>query len=445
MSSSRFAVVGWLVATAFVAAGVDRAEVLAAQGPDRIIDIYGGSARFALPPCVATLTDAETLAACETITKVLRDDLRFEGLFKFVEKGLYRALRQSTPDAPDFEDWRSLFANYLVTTRAAVRDGELTLDLWVYSVDSGQLMRQKRYGGPASEPRSYAHQASDDIMALTQFRGVAQTKIAFTSDRDASGRMGTKELYLMDYDGHRPRRITVNRSLNILPAWSPDGRTLAYVSYRSGTPDVYLAAIYEGRSSNLTGGVGQSFAPSWSPDGRRLAFAGNRSGNMDIWIVNADGTDLRRLTSTAASETAPTWSPTGREIAFTSNRGGTPQVWVADADGLNLRRITRVGSYNDAPSWSPSRLHSEIAYSSRLEGGTFEIAIVDLGTGAVRQITTGHGSCESPSWAPNGRHLAFSCNRRGRWQIGISDRLGYDVRRLPAGPGNNAQPDWEPS
>ena len=147
------------------------------------------------------------------------------------------------------------------------------------------------------------------MTALTQFRGIAQTKIAFCSDRDARGSVGMKELYIMDYDGHRPRRITVNRSLNILPAWSPDGRTLAYVSYRRGTPDVYLASIYEGRSRNLTGGSGQSFAPSWSPDGKRVAFASSRSGNMDIWTVKVDGTDLRRLTSTAASEIAPNWSP----------------------------------------------------------------------------------------------------------------------------------------
>ena len=88
-------------------------------------------------------------------------------------------------------------------------------------------MLSKRYSGRADNPRVFAHQASDDIVALTQYRGVARTKIAFTSDRDATREHRSKELYIVDYDGFNPRRITVNNSLNILPAWSPDGQKLA--------------------------------------------------------------------------------------------------------------------------------------------------------------------------------------------------------------------------
>ena len=155
---------------------------------------------------------------------------------------------------------------------------------------------------------------------------------------------------------------------------------------------------------------------------------------MDIWVANADGTDARRVTATAASETAPYWSPTGQEIAFTSDRGGGPQIYVMDSEGLNVRRLTTVGNWNDAPAWNPSKQYSEIAYTSRLEGG-FEVAVVDLATRQVRQITQGRGSCEFPTWAPNGRHLAFSCNRGGTWQITISDREGRIVQTLATGTG----------
>ncbi len=302
----------------------------------------------------------------------------------------------------------------------------------------------RRYSAKADNPRIIAHQASDDIVALTQNRGVARTKIAFTSDRDATKEKRSKELYIVDYDGFNPRRVTVNQSLNILPNWSSDGRSLAYVSYRLGSPEIFIASIFEGKSTNLTAGkAGQAFAPSWSPDGKRIAYASNKSGNMEIWVANADGTEARRLTSSPGSDTAPCWSPTGQEIAFTSNRSGSPQIWIMDTEGLNVRRLSTVGNYNDAPAWNPSKQYSEIAYTSRLEGG-FEVAVVDLATRQVRQITQGRGSCEYPSWAPNGRHLVFSCSRGQNWQITVSDRNGTEVQALATGPGNNVQPDWGP-
>jgi TolB protein len=412
--------------------------------PHAEIIIGGAGARFAVPDCIPRIGDEASREACRTITQVLRADLRFEN-FQFVPESLFAALPPLNPESPNFEDWRSVGANFLVVTRALVRGGELTVEARVFTVDGRQTILSKRYSGRADNPRSFAHQASDDIMPLAQLRGVARSKIAFTSDRDATKDRRAKELYIIDYDGFNPRRITVNNSLNILPAWRPDGRALAYVSYRQGGPSVFVAHIFEGRSDNLTRNEGQAFAPSFSPDGRRIAYASNKSGNLDIWVANSDGTGAHRLTTWPGSETAPTWSPTGQEIAFTSDRAGSPQIYQMDSEGLNVRRLTTVGNWNDAPAWNPSREVSEIAYTSRLEAGGFDIAVVDLGPGRqVRQITSGRGSCEYPSWAPNGRHLVFSCKRGHTWQITVSDRDGRSINTLAAGAGNNVQPDWGP-
>jgi TolB protein len=404
----------------------------------------GGAQRFAVPACIPRAGDEASREACRTLTQVLRKDLDFEQIFRFVPENLMAAIPAFNPDAPNFTDWKGIGANILVLTRAQVVGGELTVEAQVYSVDTGQSMLAKRYSGRVDNPRIFAHQASDDIMTLTQYKGVARSRIAFVSDRDSQRKKISKELYIVDYDGFNPRRVTVNNSINILPAWKPDGRSLDYVSYRQGSPDVFVAHIFEGRSANITNGRGaQAFAPSFSPDGKRIAYASNRGGNMDIWVANADGSDARRVTATAASETAPFWSPTGQEIAFTSDRGGAPQIYVMDSEGLNVRRLTTVGNWNDAPAWNPSKQYSEIAYTSRLEGG-FEVAVLDLASRQVRQITEGRGSCEFPTWAPNGRHLAFSCNRGGTWQITIADRDGRSVQTLATGPGNNVQPDWGP-
>jgi TolB protein len=404
--------------------------------------------RFAIPDCVPRAGDEASREACRTLTRVLRADLKFESLFQFVREDLYSAVPAGNPDSPRFDDWKGATATHLVVTRAALTGGELTVELKLYFVESGQVMLAKRYSGKADNPRVFAHQASDDIMALTQFRGVARTKIAFSSDRDvgAKGRRPPKELYIVDYDGYNPRRVTVNGSLNMLPTWRPDGRSIAYVSYRQGPARIYLASIFEGRSTgNLTSEPGdrQATSPSFSPDGSRIAFASTRSGNFEIWVANADGSGAKRLTSHPGSDTAPTWSPTGKEIAFTSDRGGTPQIWVMDDEGLNLRRLTTIGGHNDSPAWNPSKVYPEIAFTSRIEGG-FEIAVFNIETGQFRQITQGRGSCEYPSWAPSGRHLAFSCRRGGNWQLSVSDREGRTVQTLAVGPGNNVYPEWGP-
>ena len=418
--------------------------------PVEQIVIGGTTPRFAVPECVPRRPDEASQAACRAITQVLRSDLRFEGLFQFVPESLLSAIPPLNPDAPRFEDWKGIGAKILVATRADVSGGELSVEAKVYFVDSGATMLARRYTGKPENPRFFAHQASDDIMTLTQYKGVARTRIAFVSDRDATKERRSKELYIVDYDGFNPRRVTVNGSINILPAWRPDGAALAYVSYRQGSPLLYLAKIFEGQSvANLSGekGDGQVLGASFSPDGKSLAFASNRSGTTDVWVAGAEGAGARRLTTTQASDTAPCWSPTGQEIAFTSNRTGTPQLWTMDAEGLNVRRLTTIGNYNDGCAWNPAKQFSEIAYTARLESGTplrFDIAVIDLATRQVRQITQGRGSCEYPSWAPNGRHLVFSCERNKRWEITIADREGRSIQTLATGPGNNVQPDWGP-
>ena len=432
-----------LVAGAAVAARDGIAQQPPAPEGTRQIIIGGAAQRLAVPDCVPRAGDQASREACRTITQVLRRDLRFENLFQFVPENLMASLPPLNPEAPDLENWKSVGANILVITRAQVTGTELVVDLRLHSVDHGQSMTSKRFAGRADNPRIFAHETSDEIVAHFQHKGVARTKIAFVSDRDATKERRAKELYIVDYDGHNARRITVNRSLNILPAWRPDGRALAYVSFRTGMPDLFLASIFEGKSANLTGGQGQTLACSFSPDGKRIAYASSRNGNVDIWVASADGMGAKRLTTSIGKDTAPTWSPTGQEIAFTSDRGGTPQIYVMDNEGLNVRRLSNVGSYNDAPAWSPSKEFREIAYTSRLDG-QFQVAVVDLATQQVRQVTERHGSCEYPSWAPSGRHLTFTCKRGRTLQLAVSDREGRNVEILAVGAGNNEQPDWGP-
>jgi TolB protein len=293
----------------------------------------------------------------------------------------------------------------------------------------------------------YSHTASDEIhQQQRSLRGVARTKLAFTSDRDGErmvgpvGDRGISNIYISDYDGANQTRVTVSRALDITPAWSPDGKAIAYTSYRTGFQDIIVSYIFEGRRTNPMAGNSekQNFLPAWSPDGSKLAFTSNRDGNSEIYVVNRDGSGLRRLTTHPAIDVTPTWSPTGNQIAFTSDRTGSPQIWVMNADGSELHKITNE-SKCDRPTWSVSP-NNEIAYASQTGAG-FDIKIFEVASGATRTITDGIGSNESPAFSPNGRHIAFTSTRAGKEQIFVIDRDGKNLRQITR-TGMNRYPNW---
>jgi TolB protein len=366
----------------------------------------------------------------------------FASVYRLVPKDRYRLITGPiTPTQVDYYQWESVGADILVLGTAEIQMDKLVSEVRIYATKAQQMVFGNRYEGKPEAARAMAHRIADDILLQAgNYRGVARTKVAYTSDRRGEQ---SKELYLMDYDGFGQRPLTANRSLNLTPSWSPDGRALAYISYRSGRPDLYRAFIYEGRGDHLVAGPGMSFTPAWSPDGSRIAFTSTKDGNSEIYLINADGSGLQRLTNHRSIDTSPCWSPNGREIAFTSDRTGAPQIYVMGADGLNTRRISFDGSYNDAPAWSPSREFSEIAWSSRIERGPFDIVVYNFQTQQVRQLTTGRGSNESPNWSPNGLHLVFSSDRTGSTQVYSMNRDGSNVRRLTR-QGNNTTPKWGP-
>jgi TolB protein len=416
------------------------------QGIAQIVIGGTGATRVAIAPCSATAEPLRT--SCGVVREVLKTDLDFEG-FQLTPESLMRSLPPVNPRNPNYLDWKSVGANMLVTLEVNQSGTDFAVEARTFSVDGSSPVMSKRYAGkvdPANPNtfRAFAHQGADDVLSLASIQGVTRTRLVFVSDRDYPDKR-RKELYISDYDGFNVRQVTVNKQLSILPGWTPGGRGIVYTSYRNGDPQIYLSWIFEGRSvPNVTGerpGT-QAFAAVVSPDGKKIAYSSNRAGNFDIWVANIDGTDAHNLTGTPAQDTAPCWSPSGLEIAFTSGRSGSAQLWVMDNEGLNLRRLSTVGNYNDACAWNPSREFAEVAYSSRLEDGGFEIAVLDLSTGQVRQLTTGRGSCEYPSWAPNGRHLVFSCNRGGTWQLAQTDRMGTKIRNIAVGPGNSVQADW---
>lgn len=411
-----------------------------------VINGEGGSqVKLAVPELLALSSDRETQDAARVISEVLWDDLNYEREFYMIPRDTYKSIPAATSlETIPFDRWRELGADGVIAGTVQKIAAGIRVDLRLYRVRDRALSLGKEYTGSAANPRLYAHTWSDDLHQTHNLRGVARTKLTFSSDRNKEAVIATvekrdvKEIYVADYDGANPRRITINRTLNIFPNWSPDGRSIAYTSYRSGAPDVLISNIYAGTMESPSKGVGQNWLPVFSPDGNRIAFNTNRDGNPEIYVMNRDGGNLMRLTNNPAIESTPTWSPTGTQIAFTSDRSGTPQIYVVNADGSGLRRISSE-SYADRPTWSPPPFN-EIAFSARTGPG-FDIKILNIASGETRQITFGEGSNESPAWSPNGRHLAFMSTRAGRSQIFTVDRDGRNLRQITKD-GNNWTPNW---
>jgi TolB protein len=411
----------------------------------------GALPRYAVPDFIALSADADTAEAAKTIAQVLWDDLAFEREFDMIPRDTYASIpaARSMSGVP-FDRWRELGADGLLIGTVQRQGDALRVEISLFGVKTKQPAFTKEYTASAANPRFFAHTIADELyQTQLALRGVARTKIAFVSDRDGERLKQTievrvvKEIYICDYDGANQRRFTVNHNLNLNPAWSPDGRSLAYSSHVRGVPDIFIANIYQGTTveNPLRGGKAEeNFLPVFSPDGTKIAFQSNRDGNAEIYVMNRDGSGIRRITNHPLSDATPTWSPSGNQIAFVSDRTGSPQIYVVDADGLNFRPLT-VGleSYCDRPTWSPPPFN-EIAYAARTGGG-LDIKVLDLATRDRRQITFGEGSNESPAYAPNGRHLAFSSTRAGRKQIYVIDRMGKDVRQLTRA-GNNQTPAW---
>ena len=406
----------------------------------------GTPPRMAVPDLLALSNDKETQEAARVVAEVLWDDLNYEREFYMIPRDTYKSIPAAgSIDTVPYDRWREIGADgVIIGTVQRVATG-IRVEMRLYNVRARQSLYGREYTGAAANPRVYAHTMADDLhQSQLNLRGVARTKLAFVSDRNREPvaatveRRDVKEIYIADYDGANQRRITINRNLNINPNWSPDGRSIAYTSYRTGLPDILISNIFAGTMENPTKGVGQNFLPMFSPDGTRIAFLSMRDGNSEIYVMNRDGSDVRRLTNNPAIDGSPTWSPTGTQIAFTSERTGTPQIYTINVDGSGLVRRSSE-SYADRATWSPAPFN-EIAFTARTGPG-HDIKILNIASGETRQITFGEGTNESPVWAPNGRHMAFMSTRQGRSQIFTVDRDGRNLRQITRD-GNNTTPHW---
>ncbi len=373
------------------------------------------------------------------------DALEFSSLFTVLDPNAFLASDVSArlDGGPPLvcPDWGQIGADALVEGELAFRGDRVTVEFRAWDVARCQKVVRKRYEGPASDLPGIAKRIADDVVgAFTGTRGVAATEIAF-----ASNRTGNAEIFVMDADGSDVRQVTHNKSINNFPAWSPDGNTIVYTSYREGRrPGLFVLT----RGTQSPGRIFRSLVPGsqhfrgvFDPTGGKVAVVVSADGNSDLYLVSRDGRASQRLTTDRSLEVSPSFSPDGRRLAFVSDRAGAPQIYVMDVDGGNVRRLTYQGSYNTAPAWSPDGRW--IAYESRV-GGQFDIWLIDPeGTTNVPLVEHPRNDV-SAAWSPDSRKVAFSSDRRGRSEIYAIDVGGGKERQLTQDGRSNTAPAWGP-
>ncbi|MCA1662542.1 MAG: Tol-Pal system beta propeller repeat protein TolB [Novosphingobium sp.] len=373
--------------------------------------------------------------------EVITADLRNNGLFKPTGPSALPAIAYSDVTAPQFGIWRGRGADMLV--HGFVRaggDGRLTVGCYLYDVALGTELARQGYVVAPAEWRRAAHKCAD--MVYSRLSGESpffDSKIAYIAETGPKNRR-VKRLAIMDSDGANHRFITNGQATALTPRYSPDYRSIVYLSYVQGNPRIYVYDIGSGRQRLVTQSRNPTFAPRWSPDGRWILYAMAVGGNTDIYRVSsAGGGEPRRLTTDPGIDVGGSVSPDGTKIVFESDRSGSQQCYVMNADGSDQRRVSFFGGRCATPEWSPRG--DQIAFTN---AGNFKIAVMSPSGGSVRTLTDGWQD-EAPTWSPNGRIIQFFRTERGSgraalWQV---DLTGRNLRRLRT-PVDASDPAWGP-
>ena len=381
----------------------------------------------------------------ESISAIVAADLARSGRF-----APFRDLPQHPARKEDvrWPDWRRLQIGSLVigsireTSSGGAREYRIDFRLFD-TFTQGQLAGQ-RYQVPADRVRLAAHRISDEVYyALTGEAGAFATRIAYVTE--AAGEEGAVvyALHVADSDGVDPVELLSSTDPIMSPAWSPDGRQLAYVSFEGGRSRIFVQETGTGERREVAAFRGINGAPAFSPDGSRLALTLSREGSPDIHVLDLESNELLRLTTNPAIDTEPAWSPDGRDIVFTSDRSGRrPQIYRISSAGRGgePERLTFSGRYNARAAFSPDG--SRLAFVHET-GGDYRIAIMGIDEREVRVLTGGRLD-ESPSFAPNGRMILYATTERGRASLAAVSIDGSFRQRLSIGEAGVRDPAWSP-
>ncbi|MCD6055762.1 MAG: tolB [Gammaproteobacteria bacterium] len=289
--------------------------------------------------------------------------------------------------------------------------------------------------------RRLAHHISDQIYAqLTGEKGVFSTRIAYVLVIRRSKEPAEYRLDIADFDGYGPKTILRSNEPVMSPAWSPDGKKIAYVSFEKRHSQIYIHNVATGERELISHYDGINGAPAWSPDGQHLALVLSKSGHPKIYTLDLNTKVLTQVTDGISIDTEPVWTADGKSIYFTSDRGGSPQIYEVNVASKTVKRITFDGNFNASAALSPTG-EEMIVLHRDVDG--YDIALYNVDSGSLK-VLTHSGSNQSPALAPNGRLVMYAARFEDKDVLAITSTDGAVSMRLPAREGNVQEPAWSP-
>ncbi len=429
-----------------VAAQTDAA---AAQPAEAAIDVTDDSdwqnqtiaiPAFATNADVPTQTSAgSTTALGIALASVITADLQNNGLFK--PTGPSALPRPALPQiqTPDFGTWGTRGDDMLIQGFVrAEAGGQVTVGCYLYDVALKQQLAKAGWTLAPGEWRRAAHKCAD--MVYSRLSGESpffDSKIAYIAETGPKDRR-LKRLAIMDSDGQNHTYLTTGQTTALTPRWSPDYKSILYLSYFNGQPRIYILDPATKTQRLLLTETNPLFAPRWSPDGRWVLYSMAKAGNTDIFKIPAGGGTPIKLTDSPGIDIGGSFSPDGSRIVFESDRSGSQQIYTMNADGSSQKRVSFFGGRGATPEWSPRG--DQIAFTHIV--GNLRVATMDPAGGSLRYLTDSWQD-EAPTWAPNGRVIQFfrtarSSGKTSVWQV---DLTGRNLRKLDT-PVDGSDPAW---
>ena len=397
-----------------------------------------------LPIAIVPFSGSDNLAENGDVSTIIKNDLNNSGQFKVATP--QNGILPYTLSQVSASYWRNKkFDDVVVGQIQTISKGQYRVRVALVNVAQGQsqALIQQEFTANEAQLRRLSHHISDLIYEkLIGLKGVFSTRIAYILVTDKNSHNRRYSLQVADMDGYNAKPLLISTQPIMSPAWSRDGKRLAYVSFEKVLPRVYIQQVNTGERELVSSYSGINGAPAWSPDDKTLALALSKdSAAPKIYLMNLANKKLRQVTFGLSIDTEPSFSKDGRSLLFTSDRGGGPQIYQLNLRSGSVRRVTYDGNYNARASFAND---GKTIVVLNQEQGSYNIAVQDLNDDNTLQILTHSGYDASPSFAPNGQMLLYESKPGNRSMLGMVSVDGRINLRLPTPQGDVQDPTWSP-
>jgi TolB protein len=369
------------------------------------------------------------------LNSIVKNDLKLSGQFKLV------STNGNQPNT-SVKVWRGAGADSVLMGSVSSM-GSNQYDVSFQLLDTaahGKVLFSKRFTVNDKQLRALAHHISDEVYeTLTGDKGIFSTRIAYILVNHANNQRKFS-LEVADFDGHKPQTLLLSSEPIMSPAWSPDGKQIAYVSFEKKRSQIYTVNVATGKRRLITSFTGINGAPAWAPDGKHMAVVLSKGGSPNLYSVDIGTGKMKQLTFGKSINTEPRYSPDGKTILFTSGRGGSPQIYQLNLANGQTKRVTYDGTYNARASYTPNKNSIVMLHRSDRK---YNIGIQELGSSRIDALTSS-AMDESPSVSPNGRLVLYATKIRNKGVLAVVSTDGRIRMRLPSREGDVQEPAWSP-